>query len=120
LDRATSATDWRLRPVKRTEVLAGMARSLLLTDQSDLLSRFVAHVLAAPKIYSLTTMHLPALEKLQPWLKKNVHKRSPVLTRWLGACREQLEVLTAHAPQEPADFRRPAEITCKCADCTEL
>lgn len=38
----------------------------------------------------------------------------------MASCREQLEALTAKAPQPPADFRRSAGLSCKCAECREL
>jgi hypothetical protein len=120
LDRVASSTDWRSRSVERAKVLAGLVRSLSVTEQCDLLSRVVAHALALPKTYPLTLAHMPALVGLQPWLRKNVKKPCAALAQWAASCREQLESLTAQAPQEPTDFRRPAEIKCKCADCAEL
>ena len=65
-------------------------------------------------------MHVPAIESLAPWLKKDVKNRSPALTQWIAWCREQLEALTARPPAKFTDFRRPAAITCKCGDCAEL
>jgi hypothetical protein len=120
LDRAKSSTDWQARDVKRDDLLAGLARSLLITGQCEGLSRFVAHALALPTLYPLTTAQIPALESLRPWLKKNVKKSCDGLTRWVVACREQLESLTAQEPQKPADYRREAPITCKCPECAEM
>ena len=37
-------------------------------------------------------------------------------SQWVASCREQMEALTARAPPEPADFRREAKATCKCAE----
>jgi hypothetical protein len=119
-DKKRSSSDWYSREVDRAEVLAGLARALIATGQSGLLSRLVAHALASPRKYPLRDAHLPALVSLRPWLKKNLEKPDPALTHWLDACREQLESLTAKVPQEPADFRRAAPVTCKCDDCAEL
>jgi 2OG-Fe(II) oxygenase superfamily len=119
-DQKRLSADWRTRKVERADVLAGIARSLIASEQFELLSRFVDHALVLPKTYQLKLAHMPALVSLQPWLKKNVKKPCAALTRWLASCREQLETLTAKAPEEPADFRRPARINCKCADCAEL
>jgi hypothetical protein len=120
LDQKSSPADWRARGVKRADLLAGLARALSLTQQCDLLSRVVAHALSMPTTYPLTQAHLPALVSLQPWLKKNVEKPCPALKQWVASCREQLETLTAQLTAEPTDFRRPAEVKCKCADCAEL
>jgi hypothetical protein len=101
-------------------VLAGLTRAFLASEQEELLSRLVEHVLSKPEKHPLTSVHMEALTALQPWLKKNLNNPSPGLSRWLAACREQLETLTAQEPQPPADFRRTASISCKCADCAEL
>jgi hypothetical protein len=120
LDRGQADNDWRAPHVDRAEVLAGLARSLLATEQVDLLGRVVAHALASPKKYPLRLAHMPALVSLRPWLEKHVKQPCAVLAQWLASCREQLEVLTAEAPQAPADFRRTAALTCKCQYCNEL
>lgn len=120
LEQENPPNDWRMRSVKRSDVLMGIARSLLATDQSELLQRFVAWTLTLPDKYSLSEVHLPALSKLQPWIEEHVQKTSPGLSQWIVACRKQLESLTAQVPKKPADFRRAALIACKCADCAEL
>jgi hypothetical protein len=120
IDRARAADDWYRRPPDRAAVLAGLARSLLATEQEELLSRVVAHALATPKQYPLTGAHVVALVSLRPWLAKHLNKPCPALSQWLAACRAQLEALTARVPQPPADWRRTADVSCKCADCAEL
>jgi hypothetical protein len=104
----------------RANVLARLTRALFSTEQIDLLSQLVSHALASPKLYALTSVHVAALEELRPWLKKSVKKPCAPLSRWIAACHEQLETLTAEEPQEPTDNRRAADISCKCADCAEL
>jgi hypothetical protein len=118
LDRA--ADDWRAEEINRGQVLAGLARALLATGQADLLRRLADHTLEATKKYPLTEAHVPALLSLGPLLEKNLKSPCVALSRWLAACREKLESLTAIAPQKPADSRRPAAISCRCADCAEL
>jgi hypothetical protein len=112
--------DWQARHVRRTGVLGRLARALLATGQPELLSRLVVHTLARPKLYPLVSTHVSALTTLGPWLKKNVKKHSAPLSDWLAACCEQLEALTAKEPRAPTDFRRPAGVSCKCADCAAL
>jgi hypothetical protein len=115
-----AADEWRAREVKRAQVLAGLARALIATGQDNLLARVVEHALARPEKYPLTAAHVAALTTLQPWLEQNVKKSSPPLARWLAASCEQLEALTARKPEAPTDFRRPATISCRCADCAAL
>jgi hypothetical protein len=120
VDGESPLHDYTRREPNRVNVLTGLARAFLATEQFEVLSRLIAHVLARPHKYPLITVHVPVLTALQPWLKKNVKKPCPGLERWVGACREQLEALTAQAPEAPADFRREAPISCRCEDCAEL
>jgi hypothetical protein len=120
LDGEKETYDWRAREVKRADVLAGLARSLLATGQDELLSRLVDHALGLPKKYPLRTAHAAALTALRPWLKVHVKKPSEALSRWVASCCEQLEALAVAAPQKPTDYRRAANISCDCADCAEL
>jgi hypothetical protein len=120
IDQEKTEYDWQFRSVPRAEVLSGLARSLLATEQNKLLSRLVDHALASPQKYPLTETHIAALTALGPWIKKHVKKPSPPLSLWLEACSEQLEALTAQEPKPPADFRRDAPVVCNCADCDEL
>lgn len=120
IDEEKANAVWRAAEPKRAELLAALTRALLLTEQDDLLKRVVTHALALPKKYSLSNAHVPALEKLQPWLKRNLTTPSAALNLWLHSCCEQLEELTAQPPKQPADFRRAAPISCTCAHCGEL
>lgn len=120
LDRDQTPNNWQARSLKRAELLAGLARALLLTDQEKLLARVVNHVLAIPDKYPLLTVHMSVFHDLAPWLKKHVKRPSAALSQWVASCRAQLEALTAKAPQRPRDFRRAAAISCRCADCGQL
>jgi predicted 2-oxoglutarate/Fe(II)-dependent dioxygenase YbiX len=112
--------DWRAHGLNRADLLARLSRALLASQQTELFARVVDHSLATPKKYPLRPAHVDALNSLRPWLQKHVTKPCGVLSRWLTSCREQLEALTAKMPAEPADFRRDADISCKCADCKAL
>ena len=63
IDRSTSPTDWRYPTVDRAEVLAGLARSLIATDQAELMSRLVDHALAMPEKYPLTEVQIKATRR---------------------------------------------------------
>jgi hypothetical protein len=120
LDQDKGGVDWRWHDVDRGVLLARLIKSLLASNQTVLLERLLAHALALPTAYPLVSVHLKALEELRPWLHKSAHALSPPISRWLAACRKQLEALTALEPQEPTDFSRPATITCKCDRCKSL
>jgi hypothetical protein len=112
--------EWYPRKVDRAGILAGLARSLIATGQSEVMAHFIDHALATPKRYPLTEAHIKAIVDLVPWLKKHARESFPALTRWVDGVREQLESLTAREPQEPKDFRRAAAIACTCELCEEL
>ena len=57
LDHKPAVNKWSAPKVNRVEVLAGLARSLIATQQAELLSRFVEHALATPKKYPLIEAH---------------------------------------------------------------
>ncbi len=119
IDRTTKP-DWRLARIQRAQVLAGLVRALLATEQSELLSRLLHQVRTQPNTYPLTSAQVPALTELGPWLKTNVKKHSAALSDWIAECRKQLEALTAQRPSAPTDFFRAANVPCACADCREL
>jgi 2OG-Fe(II) oxygenase superfamily len=120
VDQKPVVNAWNEPKVNRVEVLAGLARSLIASQQPELLSEFVEHALNASKKYPLIDAQIPALKELQPWLKPNLKKPSEGMTRWIASVREQLEALTAQSPREPNDYRRPSAVSCKCSSCGEL
>jgi hypothetical protein len=119
IDRSQPPQTYYWPQTGKPEVLTGLARALLVTEQEKLLARLVEHALSLPKKYPLEVL-IAALTSLGPWVKKHVKKPSPALARWLRVCCEQLEALTATVPQAPTDWRRPAAINHNCADCAEL
>lgn len=119
IERDSNVINWRLRETDRAEILAGLARALLATEQFDLLAQLVTRALAAMDVYPLP-VHVAALEAIGPWVRKHVKAPCAALAQWLAACRGQLEALTAAEPVAPTDFRREAHLSCNCADCRGL
>src|SRR5581483_5184534 len=89
-------------------------------EEPTLFERLVTYVLDRPQEFDLTTVQVPALLRLEAWLKRNVKHSSSPLHRWLTAVVDELEFRKAHPPQEPVDWRRESATGCNCADCTEL
>jgi hypothetical protein len=112
--------DWRARVVDRSELSLLLTRAFLALDEQDLLDRLVTYILDRPKEFDLTTVQVPALLRLETWLKRNVKHSSSPLHRWLAAIVEELELRKSHPPLEPTDWRRESGTGCKCADCREL
>lgn len=120
LDPARQDRDWRSPKVDAGKLLAPLARAFLALDEPELLERLVAYVSERPIAFDLTTVQVPALLGLQPWLEKSVKQRSAGLHRWLGAILEELDRRTSQPPHEPSDWRRESATGCKCGDCKEL
>lgn len=112
--------DWQARTVNLRELLPLLTQGFLALQQPKLLDRLVTYVLDRPKAFDLTTVQVPALLDLQPWLKRNLKSPSPPLRRWLTAVAEELDGRASRPPQEPTDWRRESSTGCGCADCKEL
>jgi hypothetical protein len=61
----------------------------------------------------------PDLKAIAGWLPE-VPAARPAYVRVREHCLAQLGAATAAMPQPPADWRRAAEVRCKCADCAAL
>ena len=119
-DAQRKGGDWQSRTVDRPALLLRLVRSLVALEEATLFERLVDHVLGLAKMYPLTSVQIPALTSLCPWLKRNVKASPPALARWLDSCCKRLESRTSQVPQRPADWRRAAKLSCDCADCSEL
>jgi hypothetical protein len=112
--------DWNARVVNRSELLPPLTQAFLALEEPKLLARLMNYVLDRPKDFDLTTVQVPALVRLETWLKGNVKEASSPLHRWLKAVVEELESRKSQPPKEPADWRREAATGCSCGDCKEL
>lgn len=101
----------------RAALLIGLVRALVATNQYDLLLQVVSHALALEKKYPLIAVHVAALSQLAEWLPKQLTQPCAAVSDWIAAVSSQVAARTAIEPQFPTDFRRPATLTCKCANC---
>jgi len=106
--------------VDRARVLARLVRGMLAANLEPALTRLLAHVTDRPTLYALCEVQLPTLTLLGSWLRANVIHPVPALSRWLAACVDGLQSLTAAAPAPPTDHRRESTLGCACPDCAEL
>jgi hypothetical protein len=106
--------------VNHSELLPPLTQSFIALDEPELLGRLVTYVLDRPKEFDLTRVQVPALLRLETWLKRNVKHSSSGLHRWLTAVLKELESRASHPPQEPPDWRRESATGCDCSDCKEL
>jgi predicted 2-oxoglutarate/Fe(II)-dependent dioxygenase YbiX len=119
-DAETTRKDWRASSVDRPAVVSCLVQSFLALEEPELLEGVIEHVLSLPEKYPLTDVQIPAIAGLRPWLKRNVKRSSAPLSRWLTAVGEELDSRADNPPGEPADWTRPATISCNCADCKEV
>jgi hypothetical protein len=116
-DEQPDRGDWRLREVDRGAVLGSLVAAMIAVGAEKPLARLVDHALASDR-YDLTDAHLAAIFALERQLAKR--SAGGAISRWIAACRRELEGRTAQAPQKPADHGRAAQLSCNCRDCRAL
>ena len=114
------ANDWRARTVDLQALLPLPTQVFVVLGEQELLERLVDCILERPKQFDLTSVQVPAVLGLEPWLKCNARRPFAPLHRWLAAIVEELESRVSCPPQEPTDWRRQSATGCGCADCAEL
>ncbi len=112
--------NWEARIVNLVELLPPLVQALVALDEAGLLDRLVTYVLDRPKEFDLTTVQVPALLSLQPWLKRHLKTRCLPLEHWLRAVLGELEARAGRPPEKPTDWRRESATGCRCADCQAL
>ena len=110
---------WELRDLDRTALLVTLVSAMLDIGAKDSLRDLIDHTLAHPELYDLTDTQLAAIFKLAPRLEA-LSPPGRAIRHWLSTCRRELRTRTAQAPQAPTDFRRAAELSCRCKDCRVL
>ena len=121
-DAQPPKSTWESRKLDRTALLVTLVSAMLEIGARRPLRSMIDHALADQEHYDLTDTHLAAIFKLAPRLGtlSPSGKADKAIAHWLSACRRELKRRTARAPQAPADWRRDAELSCKCADCRVL
>jgi predicted 2-oxoglutarate/Fe(II)-dependent dioxygenase YbiX len=114
-DQQPRNRDWQWREIDRAALLRSLVTAMTAVGAEQPLAQLLDHALACDK-YDLTDAHLAAIFALESRLAK-LPAGDTAVTRWLAACRRELENRTAQAPQEPTDYRRADKLSCKCPDC---
>lgn len=118
LDQRPGNRDWQWQELDRAALLGSLVTALAAVGAEPSLSQLLDHALACDK-YDLTAAHLAAIFALESRLAK-LPGGDTAVSRWLAACRRELEIRTAEAPRKPTDYRRADKLSCKCADCRAL
>lgn len=116
----SAPADWRSGRRDFAVMIARLGRALWVIGADALFARVLTHVTAHAKLYTLDGVQVPALTKLGTWASKHLKAPSPAFAKWTAGVCQQLESLTAVAPEPPEDYRREANFRCDCADCVEL
>lgn len=117
-DTQPEKSSWPLRGSKRRDILVGMVKACMLTEQHNTLAKFLRHSVELEEKYALREDHVAAVCELQAFLKSQADL-SP-LSAWLKKLRLQLEARTETPPRAPMDFRRDDAVRCGCHDCRRL
>ena len=118
LDQQPRNRDWRWQEIDRAALLGSLVTAMTAVGAEQPLAHLLDHALACDQ-YDLTEAHLTAIFALESRLVK-LPGGDTAVSRWLAACRRELENRTAEAPQEPTDYRRADKLSCKCQDCRAL
>jgi hypothetical protein len=100
--------------------LPWLLKALAASGRDGDLARVIHFVREAPDEFTLAECQVPCLKSLLPWSRKQLGSVHPQLASWLSAVRQQLESATAREPAPPADWARPAAVTCTCQYCAQL
>jgi len=119
-DGQASPNDWRVKEVDRAALLGSLVKSLLVIDADEPLAGLIDYTLAANDTYDVIATHVAAIFALESWLSATSAKPHRAISHWLAACRSELAARVAQVPVKPADYRRPAKLSCNCGDCREL
>jgi hypothetical protein len=119
-DKKRTRDDWDVEGIERDALLASLVKSMISIESSTSLERLVDHTMSQARTYDLTSAHAAAIFALESGLGRVKGDVGPVVKSWLRRCRAEFEKRTEHAPTPPADFRRPAKLSCTCPDCREL
>ena len=118
LDDESGKPDWRAREVDRAALLRSLVIAMLTVGAEKPLGRLIKHAWSCGK-FDLTDAHLAAVFGLERQLAK-LATPSAAISKWLSCCRAAVESRVAAAPQKPLDYRRAADLPCKCKDCQAL
>jgi len=114
--RAVAAKDaWR-RQAPDAAGVSQLLRSLCRIDAA-LAEQAVHHWLAWPKTYGLDSVIVPALRGLAD---ASATRRHPAYKRLCAAAVQHLQARAAQELAPPADWRRDANLACRCVHCTGL
>ena len=119
-DKKRMRDDWNVERIDRGALLASLIKSMISIESAESLERLVDHTMSQTRTYDLTSAHATAIFALKSGLGRMKGEVGRVVKGWLGRCRAELEKCTEQAPTRPADFRRPAKLSCTCPDCREL
>ncbi|MGB5833959.1 MAG: 2OG-Fe(II) oxygenase [Thiohalocapsa sp.] len=88
---------------------------------AQLAERAIVHFLAWPDGYQMDRVMLPAVMAIGAVVPSGGRATGPAsVTRLRQAVLEHLERRIAEPLAPPADWRRPAEVSCSCVDCRQL
>ncbi len=96
--------------------LSHLLRSLCRID-SELAEQAVRHWLAWPKTYGFDSLIVPALRGLA---EQPAMRRHAAYQRLCTAALQHLQARAAQALAAPADWRRDANLSCRCVHCNGL
>ncbi len=106
--------------VDRSKLIVELFQSCAVLVEPMYLEQLIQQIIGYSKYYPVTTIQMPALIKLSPWIKQKRKGFSPSLEKWLSFLLKTLEYRESHPPVKPKDWKRNANVNCTCENCKEL
>ncbi len=97
-----------------------LLKALLASGCDETVSRIIDFVQQSPAEFDMDACQVPCLQSLIPWSRKRFGSVPTQLASWLASVRHKLETATAEKPAPPADWARPAKVSCTCHYCAKL
>ena len=103
----------------RKGVTTDMLRILAAISDGQRMDWLVTHVITDPSHYDVRGVLIPEVEAIYKRLQK-CPAAEPAAARLLAHCRDELRAATAQPIEPPKNWKRDADLGCKCADCKAL
>lgn len=116
---APAGPDYSHSRDSRPGFVANSVRVFALGQASEPLARFLDRALRGELGCDLHEVLIPDVKAIAGWLPE-VPAAGPAYVRLREHCLAQLRAATAHPIEPPKDWRRAADLPCKCADCQAL
>jgi hypothetical protein len=104
----------------KKQAISHLFKAVDFLNQVQLVERLGQSLANAPQRFDLRTVLFPVVIELKQWLDLQPNACPSFKTFFLQPCLERIKDLATLRIDAPKDWQRAADLSCHCADCTEL